>query len=173
MGANGMNSLGTAMTEMMLHNDISSYGLRRVHVVQMGAPVDATNWLGVIPDAADDLARSHRWVEEPLGIHHLLILWPAREVVHLVGEPEEWRGTDVLLWKLGKGESIRDGSIQAAVTYLEYFERWPDRVGVRSLPEKAADFVAYKGENETVVIRPAKVSWAPAGFLILFEDRKG
>jgi hypothetical protein len=156
--------------EELLTNTISRYGLRELHVARMGAPVEAERWLELIPDAAAGLAEMRRWTEDPLGIHHLLLLWPAREVVHLVGGPAEWCGRNMLLWKLDKGQGLRDAAITAGIEYLESFERWPNRVAVRRLPNEAKDFTIYKGSGERAMVRPVQASWVPFGYLVLYEE---
>lgn len=156
------------MDEELLSNTISRYGLRELHVARMGAPVEIEHWLPFLPDYAD--TEMQRWTEEPLGVHHLLILWPAREVVHLVGGPSEWCGMDVLLWRLDKGQGLRDGAIRAAVAYLEHFGRWPTRAAVRKLPAGAEAFEVYRGETEAAVVLPVEAGWSPNGYVVMYEE---
>lgn len=156
------------MDEELLSNTISRYGLRELHVARMGAPVEIDHWMTFLPDYAD--AEMQRWTEEPLGIHHLLIVWPAREVVHLVDGPSEWCGLNVMLWRLDKGESVRDGTISAAVAYLEKIGRWPNRVAMHKLPDGAEAFSVYEGAGERVMVKPVTAEWAPVGYLVLYEE---
>lgn len=156
------------MDEELLSNTISRYGLRELHVARMGAPVEIDHWMSFLPDYAD--AEMQRWTEEPLGIHHLVILWPAREAVHLVDGPSEWCGLDVVLWRLDKGQSLRDGAIKAAVAYLEKIGRWPNRVAMRKLPAGAQAFEVYRGESETAMVTPVEAGWVPIGYVVMFEE---
>jgi len=158
------------MDEELLSNTISRYGLRELHVARMGAPVEAERWCELIPSYADGTAEMTRWVEDALGIHHLLIVWPAREVVHLVDGPSEWCGLDVVMWRLDKGQSLRDGAICAAVAYLERFGRWPTRAAVRKLPAGAQAFEVYRGESETAMVMPVEAGWVPVGYVVMFEE---
>ena len=159
------------MDEELLSNSISRYGLHELHVARMGAPVEIEHWMAFVPDYAN--AEMQRWTEEPLGIHHLLIVWPAREVVHLVGGPSAWCGLNVVLWRLDKGESVRDGTIKAAVAYLEKLGRWPNRVAIRKLPEGAGEFAVYEGADGRVMVKPVVAEWAPVGYLVVYEEVAG
>jgi hypothetical protein len=146
--------------ETLLVNDITRFGLRRLHVVRMGAPVEGWNWVTKVPADGLELVKAFETREEGVDVFHLWIVWNARE-------PVKVEGKTVLFWWIGKGISLRDAARYAAVSYLGWFERWPGVVKVCKLPTGSTGEIEIAQEADFIRVRLVEASWAPKGFLIL------
>lgn len=64
----------------LVRDDVSRFGLRRVHALQMGAPVDEAALLGRMGvDEAALMARL-RYEEVGVGVWHVRLYWRAEPV---------------------------------------------------------------------------------------------
>ncbi len=64
------------MDEVIVEEGVSRFGLHRIHVVRMGAPVDIWDWIveKVLP--MDGVVETYyQYEEEKLGVHHLRLYW--------------------------------------------------------------------------------------------------
>ena len=157
--------------ETLLVNDMTPYGLRRMHIIRMGAPVEKGRWVEQTPLEARELLEAFEQEDKTLGIWHLWLVWNARERVRLHGAPGLEDGKVVLWWALGRGQALRESIRYAAVAYLGWFEKWPEVVKVRKLPKGAPEEVElYEDENECVKARLVEAQWAPKGVLIMDKE---
>jgi hypothetical protein len=154
----------------VIENTISVQGMRWMHVIRMGEPVDQEMWLARVPDYSLSLVQVQRQYEPGLELHHLRLWWPAREPIRLFNAPGLVDGTSVLLWSLEKKQGLRDAARYAGVAYLDYFGRWPDLVRFAKLPEGATETIdIYQTEEEHVTARLVETGWVPKQFLIMEE----
>lgn len=70
-------------SEMVVQDALSLDGIRRLHVMRMGGPVDLARWMERVPVIAEATLARVTWQEEALGVHHLQLVWRARELVNL------------------------------------------------------------------------------------------
>lgn len=112
--------------EVLVENVISNYGLRQVHVIRQGNPVDALPWSEMVPEDAWELKNLYAIHEEELDVHHLYVVWNARELVDLskrAGAPLRYG----VLWFIAPGETVSWAVELAACRYERIFHRWPTR----------------------------------------------
>ena len=69
------------MSGEVLGNSISAQGMRWLHVVQMGQPVDQDYWLSRINHYCLAQMETQTEYEKVLDLHHLRMWWPARRRV--------------------------------------------------------------------------------------------
>jgi hypothetical protein len=155
----------------VIENTISVQGMRWMHVIRMGEPVDQDVWLARVPDYSLSLVQVQRQYETGLDLHHLRLWWPAREPVRLFNAAGLLDGTTVLLWSLDKGQSLREAAIYAGVAYLAYFNRWPNLARFAKLPEGATETIdIYQTAEEHVTARLVESGWVPKQFLVMEEN---
>ncbi|MBE3142543.1 MAG: hypothetical protein IMZ61_01260 [Planctomycetes bacterium] len=157
----------------VIENTISAQGMRWLHVIRMGEPVDQEMWLARVPDYSLSLVQMQRQYETGLDLHHLRLWWPAREPVRLFNAPGLVDGTTVLLWSLDKGQSLREAAIYAGVAYLSYFNRWPNLARFAKLPPEGRGVETidiYQSEEEHVTARLVETGWVPKQFLVMEEN---
>lgn len=134
----------------MVLNDLTRFGLRRLHVVRDGQPVEQDTWLEYVPiQAQPTISRLVRF-EKSLGIHHLELWWKARECVVLV-EPDTGREVEAVLWFVG------DGDLQLAVDLFELVYERDARVIWAQAPV-AVDGLAFEVRT-----------WVPDGFVVVTD----
>ena len=154
--------------EVLVENAISSYGLRRVHVMQMGKPVAARRWLSLVPDEAKHLANGFRWFEEDLDIYHLCLVWHAREPMNLTDGEQQF---EVVLWfvDVKNGENLRFGVDLAAIIFERHYARQPELAVVRRLPENAPGWLTTEGGAgfAPVKVRLAEDVRIPERFVVM------
>ena len=159
------------MSEVMVENDLTEFGLRRVHVMAMGKPVELDNYLEYIPvDALD--AQQASYQEEDTGTWHLWLYWSAREVVTLrIGSPHGDAGSarpvKAGMWFVEKGGRMSWGIDLAATMYRLRLGRWPERALVRKLPEGTPSTMRVAdGSGETTLAVEA-AAWVPEQFVVV------
>lgn len=135
------------MSETVLENDLTGYGLRRVHVISMGGAVDPAPWAALANDDERSNLKGWRYVEEALDIHHLWLAWQARELVRLDGLG------DVMLWYVDKGESVSFALDCASVAYWLATRQAPKEGLAKSWPKGSPErYTAWvpEGGNDGV-----------------------
>jgi hypothetical protein len=155
------------MGEMtVLENDLTGYGLRRVHVISMGGAVDPAPWAALANDDEREGIKGWRYVEPDLDVHHLWLAWQVRELVQLNGLGE------VMLWHVRKGESMSFGIDCASVAYWlakgkapseALAVTWPKnspKTYMGWVPDKSGD-----GEGSDVVLVLTVDERVPGGFV--------
>lgn len=174
--------------EQVVLNDITRYGLRRVHVMGEREIEDVDGWIErFVSEEARELVTIWRSQERELGIWHLWLCWNAREVMqfqnNLVGfgcgisNPNEiWDfhpQLGVLWWMGHNAVSVRWQAEMAATMFrLKTGER-PGRVWVREKPKTAGkDTCPTKFEvglvgEERVELEMEVKEWVPKGFLVV------
>ncbi len=150
--------------ETVVQNDCSRFGLRVVHVMRVGAPVECDRWVGLVPGVAWDSMHMYRRREGgKLGIHHLYLMWQAREAVRM--QVLDHPPFNAVAWSLEKGQRLRDAAITAAWEFWLRFEQNADTAWVRSLPQGADDGATIKADGQTLNLR--KVDWGIERFVIV------
>ena len=128
--------------ESLVLNDLTQYGLRRMHVIRMDEPVNKDNWFEDVP--VQSMTSAFWYAEaDPAGWHHLWLFWKAREAVALKF-PDGVQRQAVMWWK---GEDApSEESAEEIRRAIEYYEAVYDRPG--------AVFDA---------------GWVPDGFVVITE----
>lgn len=163
--------------EVMVENSLSRYGLRTLHVMRMGGPVNVDRWLEMVPVVCRETVQVYREMEGGLGVHHLSLYWPAREVTRLV-YPEDLRQVDGVFWWIGKSmyepektASIREAADWAAMTYRMAYGRQPERCLVREIlagwKMASGDPFEVEGDGQTIKLQLTEEPWIPKGFLVI------
>ncbi len=158
------------MAATLVENSLSRYGLHLVHLVQAGAAIDARAYLELVPEYGRETLEMRRRHEADLDVHHLYLLWNARELVTLKAAGRDVRA---VMWWIGRDEkkrhvSLREAANRAAMCYFEQVGEWPKYAGVRELPEGAAARIQINGSEESMALWA--ISWAPAGYVIVSEE---
>lgn len=107
-------------SEMVMSDTLSLDGIRRLHILRMGAEVDAARWMGRVPVVCEGTLARTSWVEEALGVWHLLMVWRAREMVTLQapgieGLPAVMWGIDRLVRRGKDGKSHGPQTVRQAI----------------------------------------------------------
>lgn len=175
--------------EMLIENTLTRYGLRRMHVLRMGGAVERERWLEKVPAEALDQVQLCTWHEAALDVHHLVLVWNAREVIRLTKEilPEVCAEGDVpaVIWWIGKGWSIR-GAVDAAATAFRMWRAssaastpcgspstgsgngWPARAWVQKLPLGAnGSLVEVKDCSGVGAVQLVEAGWVPSGYVVV------
>lgn len=162
----------TQVSAEILENCLSPYGLRWVHVAQMGGPVAAEPWLERVSPYSRPLVEIQHQAEPVLDLHHLRMWWPARELVTMNGGSPSWlQGRQALLWAIDKGQSLREAIVYAGMAYVDLTGRWPGMALVQSIPSGATETVTvYEDSNERILVRLTELSALPRGFVLMCEE---
>lgn len=164
------------MSETVLVNDVTSYGLRRLHVLSERR-LERERWLAEIPwEARDPEGRPSVAVwereEAVIGAWHTWFVWHARgdvvEVKTLTPAltptlyptgtmSQRERGMKGIMWYVEHGERMGDVIGAAAWRYLALFEQWADTVLVHKLGEGAPEAVMV--DDHRLVL--AVCEWVP------------
>jgi len=162
-------------SEQLLDNSISRYGLRSAHVMNMGQAVQAGSWVqALVPaDVAEGDLQLLRRIETDLDVHHLYLLWHAREIVRVQvsGDAAEDGGlirdwVDTVWWWIDPDDpnrvSFRWQADLAATLYFLRLERWPDTVLVRTAPKGSVDTFEVEGLGEPRPLQLVEAEWVRA-----------
>lgn len=115
-------------SEMVMSDTLSLDGIRRLHVLRMGGEVDLARWMGRVPVVCEGTLARTSWVEEALGVWHLLLVWRARELVTLQapgmdGLPAVMWGIDRMVRRGKDGKRYGPQSVRQAIDEAAcYFE---------------------------------------------------
>jgi hypothetical protein len=112
--------------ETVLLNDLSLYGLRRVHVIRMGQPVDMERWLMLMTEDEVCSLQRMEYEDKGMGVWHLRLWWHYKGPV-TGSQPG-------ILWHLSKGERVSECVRRGAELHLAFFERWPVKAMIGKLP---------------------------------------
>lgn len=152
------------MSETILANDLTQFGLRRVHVIGE-ARMDAKRWvedLGV-PYEAEGSLEVRQYKEEGVGFWHLWIIWHVRgEVVRMSlrgrgGMSGNWVG---VWWYVEPGERLGEVVEAAALRYLALFGYWPSMCWTQVDAPVGAP-VEVRLDDEAVMKMHYGCEWAP------------
>lgn len=86
--------------ETIYLNDITRFGLRRLHLMQMGAAIDEDPWIERVPVQCMDTLTIAPWHEDTLDIYHLELWWKARELVTITCP--DGKKINAVMWWIGK-----------------------------------------------------------------------
>jgi hypothetical protein len=161
------------MDEMVVLNELDCGGMRTVHVMRQGRPVEREHWLETVTAPGLDSL----WVrvddEKALGVHHLWMFWMAREVVRCakldgVGmmwwmdrQPVRTALTRAAEWLWG--ETGLDGNVGLIQKAPAAAPRGPDG---KMLPVK----LTILGEERELALREA--SWVPRDFVVVTREEE-
>jgi hypothetical protein len=139
------------MSEMsVLINDLTIYGLRRIHAVQMGEKVERGGLIEqFVPNEARELLTTCEY-QDNLGFWHLWLMWNAREVVAVAPEIGNQKA---VLWWVGKGGRLRDGADMAACLYQLKVKEIPTVCYVRKIPKGMEEGEVFEVEGMGKPIR--------------------
>lgn len=143
--------------DTLISDDMTRYGLRRVHVI--GSPaVDAAAWLERVPaEVPADAVQVVKYADESVGMGHLWLMWPAREGVKLAD------GRPVVMWWVAKSETLRQAAEAAALFFWALYGRAPRTAWVKKLPAEAAAQLVLDGD----VVELREHAALPKRFLVL------
>ena len=118
--------------EILVENAISQYGLRQMHVIRQGRPVDPHPWVERVPDDARDLVGLYQVREDALDMYHLYVVWNARELVDLGKTKAPLRYG--VIWFVADGETASWTIEVAACAYERIMKRWPTVAWMQKVP---------------------------------------
>jgi hypothetical protein len=161
------------MDEMVVKNELDCGGMRTVHVMRGGKPVERDKWLDAVPGPALDSLWVRVDEEKALGVHHLWVFWMARELVRQA----EMENVCALWWM--DRLTVRDALVQAA----EWF--WGEtgldgNIGLMHQAPKAAPRdldgkllpvkLVILGEERMLELREA--AWVPRDFVVVTREEE-
>lgn len=155
-----------ASEELLVDNDLTVYGLRRMHVTRMGGEVDASRWYELVPNEGMETLTLARHYDKALDVHHLWLLWHCREVITLAVDGAERLA---VLWWIGEGETLRWAADLAACTYRMRLGKWATRAVVRNLPAGATEEIEASLKNERARLRLERADWVPQRHVVVLE----
>lgn len=162
------------MNEKVLVDDLTRFGLRRVHLLGMKR-VDRAAAVELAPVEAMDV-QMLEWREEGVGMWHTWLVWKAREVIQLStnganskqevsgangGKEIKGNGEEVLMWWVGEGETVGGVIEEAAGRFRMEMGREPGRLLARKVTKTG---VTLEGGGVVVV---EEAGWVPVGFFVL------
>ena len=166
--------------EVLVLNDLTEYGLRRMHVVSMGRPVERDVWLERVPGEAIEHVNCIQTKEEGLDVWHLWVVWNCREMVTVspaltpaLSQEGEGATRKGVLWYVGKGIPVSFAVEVGAEVYGRTVGRWPGVCLARSWPKEAPELYWWKPGNGTwgsVDVALAVAEWVPQGFVVFMEE---
>lgn len=161
------------MDAEVVENRLTDKGMRWLHVAQMGAAVDPKPWIEEVSFYSRELVEYSAQHEKGLDLHHLRMWWPARELVTISGGANGLDGRQALLWKIDRGQSLRDAVMYAGIAYADLTGRWPGLALVQAIPEGATERVlVYEDSDELHDVRLAELASLPRGFLLIYEEEQ-
>jgi hypothetical protein len=147
------------MAETLLLNDLTRYGLRRLHVLG-NRKVEQENWLGMVPwEAREEKAsvQTAQYQDAEIGFWHLWVVW------HVRGEPVRMQlpngVREGILWYVETGERMSAVIEAAALRFLAYYDCWPACALTQKLPKSAGETVKF--EDRELVIGLQIAEWVP------------
>lgn len=160
------------MSDELLYDELTRCGLRRVHVARMGAKPDRARWLERVPGEALGLLSAYEYEEERIGVHHLYLVWQARQMVELVPAADGRSGVLAAMWYIDTGETLRDAADCAGTLYQIKTGRWPTAILTSELPKGVAEGTAVTVQCEagTVEVALRVARWAPKRYALAVGD---
>ena len=173
--------------DTLVQNDLSAGGLRRVHIMRMGQPVDPEIWDHLVPGDSREDVTHRRYHEAEMDVWHHWMIWPVREFVNLVvpestsppapplkGRGEKRKGIPAVFWWIGYGVDgaalpMRFAIDLAATVYRLRAGSWPGAAMVRKLPKNATETVEVSHQGERAELRLVEMDWVPEGFVVVAE----
>ncbi len=158
-------------SEKLIDNSISRYGLRTMEIIRYGKAVDAKAWIKHVPGEANGLMRIDRWIDDDLGMHHLLISWNAREMVEFQQRPVRYG----VLWWISRGESMSYSIDLAACLYKFVLGFYPTKCWIKSLPIGAPDHLMIEGftsDPPTIPLDLIVTPWMPERYVLVGIEKK-
>lgn len=111
------------MSDVVVVNDLTRYGLRRLHVMRMGGRPDWQHWRQMVPAAALDSLEYIERHEPAIGVEHLELWWHVREMVRVA--PPPGREMVGVMWYVERGERLSEAIERATIEYYLAVDRWP------------------------------------------------
>jgi len=144
------------MPEELIENSLSELGLRTMHIVSTGEPVDLNNWYQKVPDGGKRYLLKDTDHEEALDVYHLWLYWNACEPVNI-----EKNGSKqpAVIWYLGLLDEINDTVLSALDCFKRVYGVDPEKILTKkkeSIPEL---------EFPTPEIKEAE--WVPKRYLFV------
>lgn len=160
---------------VMVLNDVTRQGLRRLHVMGSKVDVDPLIQEHVPADAIDDV-EVRRVPEKEMGVEHVWLTWHAREMVFLKELTNEYQmnGKGAALWWVGPNGSpyatVSFAADLAAELYWLRTGRRPEKVLIRKAPEGKDQVpvgINVDGELEPLVLQLVEADWVPNRFVVV------
>jgi hypothetical protein len=151
------------MAETLLVNDLTRYGLRRLHILG-NRKVETENWLGMVPWEARGEEKASvqtaQYQDAEIGFWHLWVVW------HVRGEPVRMQlptggQREGILWYVEPGERMSEVIEAAALRFLAYYDCWPACALAAKLPKGAAETVKFE-DRDGLVIGLQMAEWVPS-----------
>lgn len=141
--------------EEVVENVLLQDGIRRLRVIS-DVCISPLRWVAALPDEAVRVAELVPAEDASLGIHSLIVTWPARELFLGVQFPSLGKiEKPMVLWKLVEGERISMVVRLAAEVFERGVGRKPSVAWIRSMPKGMEEFEiagGYVAEAVTVPI---------------------
>jgi len=138
------------MVGEIVENELLETGVRVMHVLRMGAPVELDAFLDVVPPFGRETLVSWADEEAMLGVHHLWLVWNVRELMD-----------GRVYWWLRPGETLRDGIHEAATLFCVETGDWPEVAWVRAMPSGGQ--VEVEVDDGLVRVALLEAGWAVRG----------
>lgn len=119
--------------EEVVENVVLADGMRRVRVIS-DAVISPLGWALKVPDEAVRLADFVQGEDRSLGLHSLVVTWPARDVLFEVLECGQVYRRTMVVWKLVQGERVSMAIRFAADVFERELGRRPGFAWMRSMP---------------------------------------
>lgn len=159
--------------EVLIENSLSMLGLRTLHIMRMGGPVNLDHWLELAPCVCRELVQAYRSEEKELGVHHLTLFWPTREITRF--RYPDGSQADGVMWHIGKSwydpaklASLREAADWAAMTYQMAFGCKPTRCLVGKIAEGWKMEFEVEGDGAgPIQLQLVEEAWVPKSFIVL------
>jgi hypothetical protein len=134
-----------------VRDDTSETGMRRQHLMQMGAEIDSEEVIKAEFEDGWRLETWYQWKDADLDIHHFYAAWRSEMVNHAM-----------MVYTVGKGGML-DAISRASRLYLAKFGAAPNWMLVReeTWQDRGADRVAMnvEGVEQEIQVKMVKKGW--------------
>ncbi len=138
-------------------NDVTRFGLRRVHIMRTGKRVDPATWVHAYPEEAESSLEFFSFRDRELkDTWHLWMVWHVREkyrITFIAPTDGATMPVDGVLWYIEKKQKMSDEIGNAVMKYLVEFDRWPEKALVAKLPKGAPNHLTWKDEDGTHMLK--------------------
>jgi hypothetical protein len=148
--------------EVMVENTFNGMGVYAVHVMRLGRAVEWEGWQERLPWLVPETIRVTRWVEEKMGMHHLLILGRVQDVME-VRYPDGTREKAAFWW--AKDLGIREAAKQAAERFYICSGRDAARAVVKQAAPQGKLTLTVLGLEREMALESA--GWVPQGYVVV------
>ena len=152
----------------IVENGVNRAGLRILHAICSSKP-DPSEWIAqCLPMSSVGEMTMSLEEEKGLGMWHLRLFWPAREVVDMGTDGKRVPG---VMWRLADGERVSEGLESAGNIYIANFSCSPrvGLVGKGTLKQLPGELVVTDEAGEyRMELREA--DWLDKGVVLVWSE---